>query len=190
MAAVRARRSLDEADAYLPAGPGAHLRSGAEMARLFARYPDAVANAARIGRECAFDLMLVAPQLPPFDVPPGYDENSHLRALTMAGAARRYGSPQDNPAAYGQLEKELNIITNLHFAGYFLIVHDIVQFCEKEKILCQGRGSAANSAVCYALRITAVDAVKYGLLFERFLAPERDGRRTSTSTSSPTAGRR
>ena len=175
MAAVRARRSLDEADAYLPAGPGAHLRSGAEMARLFARYPDAVANAARIGRECAFDLMLVAPQLPPFDVPPGHDENSHLHALTMAGAARRYGSPQDNPAAYGQLEKELNIITNLHFAGYFLIVHDIVQFCEKEKILCQGRGSAANSAVCYALRITAVDAVKYGLLFERFLAPERDG---------------
>lgn len=175
MAAVRARRSLDEADPYLPAGPGAHLRSGAEMARLFARYPDAVANAARIGRECAFDLMLVAPQLPPFDVPPGHDENSHLRALTMAGAAGRYGSPQDNPAAYAQLEKELNIITNLHFAGYFLIVHDIVQFCEQQKILCQGRGSAANSAVCYALRITAVDAVKYGLLFERFLAPERDG---------------
>ena len=175
VAAVRARRSLDEADPYLPAGPGAHLRSGAEMARLFARYPDAVANAARIGRECAFDLMLVAPQLPPFDVPPGHDENSHLRALTMAGATRRYGSPHNDPVAYEQLEKELNIITNLHFAGYFLIVHDIVQFCEEKKILCQGRGSAANSAVCYALRITAVDAVKYGLLFERFLAPERDG---------------
>ncbi len=175
VAAVRSRRSLDEADPYLPAGPGAHLRSGAEMARLFARYPTAVDNSARIGRECAFDLMLVAPQLPPFDVPPGHDENSHLRALTMAGAAVRYGSPADNPAAYQQIEKELRIISNLNFPGYFLIVHEIVKFCEDHQILCQGRGSAANSAVCYALRITAVDAVEYGLLFERFLAPERDG---------------
>lgn len=175
VAAVRARRSLDEADPYLPAGPGAHLRSGAEMARLFARYPMAVATAAGIGRECAFDLMLVAPQLPPFDVPPGHDEDSHLRALTMAGAAGRYGSPQQRPDAYAQLEKELRIIANLNFPGYFLIVNEIVKFCRDNDILCQGRGSAANSAVCYALGITAVDAVKYGLLFERFLAPERDG---------------
>ncbi|SDP24590.1 error-prone DNA polymerase, DnaE-like [Nakamurella panacisegetis] len=175
VAAVRARRSLDEADPFLPAGPAAHLRSGAEMAALFARYPTAVANAARIGRECAFDLMLVAPQLPPFDVPAGHDENSHLRELTMAGAARRYGSAEQRPDAYAQIEKELGIISNLNFPGYFLIVHDIVDFCRKEQILCQGRGSAANSAVCYALGITAVDAVKYGLLFERFLAPERDG---------------
>jgi len=175
MAAVRARRSLDEADPYLPAGPGAHLRSGAEMTTLFARYPDAVANAAAIGRECAFDLMLVAPQLPPFDVPPGHDENSHLRALTMAGAIGRYGSAGKNPAAYAQIEKELRIIANLNFPGYFLIVHDIVDFCRRHEILCQGRGSAANSAVCFALGITAVDAVEYGLLFERFLAPERDG---------------
>ena len=175
MAAVRARRSLDEADPYLPAGPGAHLRSGVEMAQLFARYPTAVTNAAEIGRECAFDLMLVAPQLPPFDVPAGHDENSHLRVLTMAGAISRYGSPQQRPDAYEQIEKELAIISNLHFPGYFLIVHDIVDFCHKADILCQGRGSAANSAVCYALGITAVDAVKYGLLFERFLAPERDG---------------
>ncbi|MET3805041.1 error-prone DNA polymerase [Nakamurella sp. UYEF19] len=175
VAAVRARRSLDEADPYLPAGPGAHLRSGAEMQRLFARYPTAVATAARIGQECAFDLMLVAPQLPPFEVPPGHDENSHLRALTLAGAVERYGSPQDNPVAYAQIEKELRIIAHLNFPGYFLIVHDIVMFCRDHDILCQGRGSAANSAVCYALRITAVDAVEYGLLFERFLAPERDG---------------
>ena len=175
MAAVRARRSLDEADPYLPAGPGAHLRSGAEMARLFARYPTAVDTAAALGRECAFDLKLVAPNLPPFRVPPGHDENSHLRALTMAGAARRYGPPERAPEAYAQLEKELDIISRLHFPGYFLIVHDIVEFCRRENILCQGRGSAANSAVCYALGVTAVDAVKYHLLFERFLAPERDG---------------
>ena len=175
MAAVRARRSLDEADPYLPPGPGAHLRSGAEMAHLFARYPTAVPTAAAIGERCAFDLHLVAPNLPPYDVPPGHDENSHLRQLTLAGAARRYGPRHTRPDAYAQIEKELAIIAKLNFPGYFLIVHDIVDFCRRTNILCQGRGSAANSAVCYALGITAVDAVRYQLLFERFLAPERDG---------------
>ncbi|MEP6559832.1 MAG: error-prone DNA polymerase, partial [Nakamurella sp.] len=175
MAAVRGRRSLDDADAFLPPGPAAHLRSGAEMAALFARYPTAVSNAAAIGRECSFDLHLVAPQLPPYDVPPGHDENSHLRQLTMTGAARRYGTPADRPDAYQQIDKELKIIADLNFPGYFLIVNDIVDFCRRKKIMCQGRGSAANSAVCYALGITAVDAVRYQLLFERFLAPERDG---------------
>jgi error-prone DNA polymerase len=175
MAAVRGRRSLDEADPFLPPGPGAHLRSGAEMATLFARYPTAVPTAAAIGRECSFDLHLMAPKLPPYDVPPGHDENSHLRQLTMTGAARRYGSPEHRPDAYDQIERELKIIRELDFPGYFLIVHDIVDFCRRSDILCQGRGSAANSAVCYALGITAVDAVRYKLLFERFLAPERDG---------------
>ncbi len=175
MAAVRARRSLDEADPYLPPGPGAHLRSGAEMAHLFARYPTAVTTAAAIGEQCAFDLHLVAPNLPPYDVPPGHDENSHLRQLTLAGAVNRYGTPDERPDAYAQIEKELAIITRLDFPGYFLIVHDIVDFCRRNNIMCQGRGSAANSAVCYALGITAVDAVRYELLFERFLAPERDG---------------
>ena len=145
------------------------------MAQLFARYPDAVANAQRIGLECAFDLRLVAPQLPPFDVPAGHDENSWLRELTLRGATRRYGSPDDNPRAYRQIDHELKIIAELNFPGYFLIVEDLVRFCKDHHILCQGRGSAANSAVCYALGITAVDAVEYGLLFERFLAPERDG---------------
>ena len=175
MAAVRARRSLDEADPYLPAGPGAYLRSGAEMARLFARYPGAVDTATALGRECAFDLKLVAPNLPPFRVPPGHDENSWLRVLALAGAAERYGPPENNPQAYAQIEKELGVIAELNFPGYFLIVHEIVDFCRKSNILCQGRGSAANSAVCYALHITAVDAVKYALLFERFLATEREG---------------
>ncbi len=175
MAAVRARRSLEEADPYLPAGPGAHLRSGREMAQLFDRYPTAIANAARFGEECAFDLKLVAPELPPYPVPPGEDENSYLRKLTMHEARRRYGHPEDRPDAYAQLEKELRIIAELNFPGYFLIVHDISAFCYRANILCQGRGSAANSAVCYALGITSVDAVKYQLLFERFLAPERDG---------------
>jgi error-prone DNA polymerase len=175
VAAVRARRDLTAADAYLPAGPGAHLRSGAEMAELFARYPGAVETAAALGADCSFDLHLVAPDLPPFPVPPGHDEASYLRKITLAGALRRYGPPERNPAAYAQIEKELRTIEEMHFPGYFLVVWDIVQFCERANILCQGRGSAANSAVCYALGITAVDPVYYKLLFERFLSPVREG---------------
>ncbi|WP_024794100.1 error-prone DNA polymerase [Tomitella biformata] len=175
MAAVRARRSLDDAAGWLPPTGGGHLRSGAEMAALFARYPGAVEHAAELGRELAFDLRLIAPKLPPFDVPTGHDERSWLRELTMRGAARRYGSARENPKAYKQIEHELAVIEQLDFPGYFLVVWDIVEFCRRSDILCQGRGSAANSAVCYALGITAVDAVRNGLLFERFLSPDRDG---------------
>lgn len=177
MAAVRARRSLDEMDGWLPPAGTAHLRSGAEMAARFARFPDAVRAAARIGAECAFRLDLVAPSLPDFPVPAGHDEASWLRLLTMQGAARRYGPARAErvAGAYDQLVHELKLIERLGFPGYFLIVHDIVEFCRRSDILCQGRGSAANSAVCYALGITNVDAVSFGLLFERLLAPERDG---------------
>ncbi|GIF11901.1 error-prone DNA polymerase [Actinoplanes teichomyceticus] len=173
LAAVRARRSLDEMDGWLPAAGAAHLRSGAEMARRFADYPGAVENAAMYGHDLAFDLDLVAPRLPDYPVPEGHTEMSWLRELTMRGARQRYGD--DDPKAYRQLEHELRMIEELGFPGYFLVVYDIVQFCRREKIYCQGRGSAANSAVCYALWITNVDAVRYNLLFERFLAPERDG---------------
>ena len=100
---------------------------------------------------------------------------SWLRELTMRGARERYGPPQAHPKAYAQIEHELRMIEELNFPGYFLVVYDIVKFCRDQDIYCQGRGSAANSAVCYALRITNVDAVEYDLLFERFLAPERDG---------------
>ncbi len=175
MAAVRARQSLDEAAGWLGPVGGAHLRSGAEMARLFKDYPHAVRNAAALARRCAFDLRLIAPKLPPFDVPPGETEDSHLRRLAMDGARQRYGTPEENPEAYRQLEHELAIIEQLGFPGYFLVVHDFVEFCKKQNILCQGRGSAANSAVCYAIGITHVDPVANKLLFERFLAPERDG---------------
>ncbi|BCN65078.1 error-prone DNA polymerase [Prescottella equi] len=175
MAAVRARQSLDEAAGWLAPTGGAHLRSGAEMVRLFAQCPEAVAGAAALGLECAFDLRLIAPKLPPFDVPDGHTEASWLRELTMQGARRRYGPPSANPAAYAQIEHELDIIERLTFPGYFLVVHDIVSFCKGNDILCQGRGSAANSAVCYAIGITNVDPVRNKLLFERFLSPERDG---------------
>jgi error-prone DNA polymerase len=174
MAAVRARRSLDEMDGWLPP-PTAFVRTGAEMRSRFARHPSAVTRAALLGVECAFDLRLVAPKLPPFDVPVGHDEVSWLRELTWRGAVDRYGTRGQAPDAYAQLDHELAIIEGLDFPGYFLVVADIVAFCRSRGIFCQGRGSAANSAVCYALGITNADPVRWGLLFERFLAPERDG---------------
>jgi error-prone DNA polymerase len=182
LAAVRARRSLDELAGWLPAGAGAHLRSGAEQARRFARYPGVIERAAAIGRECAFDLALVAPNLPPFPCPPGHDEMSWLRELTERGATHRYGprpvtpgGPEQVPGAWTQIDHELTVIDQLGFPGYFLIVWDLVEFCRRSDIYCQGRGSAANSAVCFALGVTKADAVTLGLLFERFLSPERDG---------------
>jgi error-prone DNA polymerase len=177
LAAVRSRRSLDEVDGWLPPSGGACLRSGSEQARRFARYPGVVERAGELGRACAFDLTLVAPRLPDFPVPPGHDEMSWLRELTWRGAAGRYGSRDAErvPGAYAQLDHELDVIERLGFPGYFLIVWDIVELCKGRGIFCQGRGSAANSAVCYALGITNADAVSLGLLFERFLSPERDG---------------
>jgi error-prone DNA polymerase len=176
LAAVRARRSLDEMDGWLPAAATAHLRSGAEMAARFAAYPGAVARAAAYGKELAFDLRLVAPKLPDYRGKlDGYTEMEWLRKLTMDGALERYGPREAAPDAYAQLDRELKMIEELEFPGYFLVVYDIVKYCRDNDIYCQGRGSAANSAVCYALWITNVDAVEHGLLFERFLAPERDG---------------
>ncbi len=177
MAAVRARRSLDEMEGWLGPGASAHLRSGDEQARRFARYPGVVERAAELGEACAFDLSLVAPQLPPFPCPNGLSEMGYLRQLVEEGGLRRYG-PREAPSvpgAWDQLDRELNLIERLGYPGYFLVVWDIVRFCAEVNILCQGRGSAANSAVCYVLGITNADAVSLGLLFERFLSPERDG---------------
>lgn len=189
VAAVRSRRSLDEIASWLPIDGGAHLRSGAEQARRFARWPGAVELASEIGQTAAFDLALVSPKLPPFPCPDGLNEMGYLRRLTEEGALRRYGPlPQPDathvvtgdseslPArARATIERELAIIEALGFPGYFLVVWEITQFCREQNIYCQGRGSAANSAVCYALGITNADAVSLGLLFERFLSTERDG---------------
>jgi error-prone DNA polymerase len=177
LAAVRARRSLDEIDGWLPAAATRHLRSGAEQSRRFVRYPGAVERAAELGLACAFDLRLVAPDLPPFPCPEGLDEMGYLRLLAEQGATYRYG-PRTNErtqGAWAQIDHELAVIEALGFPGYFLIVWEIVEFCRSVDIYCQGRGSAANSAVCYALGITKADAVSLGLLFERFLSTERDG---------------
>ncbi len=176
LAAIRARCSLDEIDGWLPAAPFAHLRSPGEQRRRFARWPGAVERTVDIARACAFDLKLAAPQLPDYPVPFGHDEMSWLRELVRRGAAVYY--PPSHPQyeqAMRQIDYELSVIEQLGFPGYFLLLHDIVEFCRRSDIYCQGRGSAANSAVCYAIGVTKADAVALGLLFERFLSPERDG---------------
>lgn len=175
MAAARARTDIETIAGWMPGVAGAHLRSGDEMARLLPAHRDAIDNAVGLAADCAFELGLIAPELPPFDVPDGHTEISWLREMTMTRARRRYGTPTEHPQAYRQIEHELAIIETLTFPGYFLVVADIVDFCKDNDILCQGRGSAANSAVCYALGITNVDPVANKLLFERFLSPERDG---------------
>src|SRR3954451_18973652 len=187
LSAVRARRSLEEINPWLPSGATAHLRSGAEQARRFSRYPGVIDAAVAIGRAAAFDLSLVAPNLPPFPCPDDscgipLTEMQYLRRLVEAGATRRYGPRPSSIEgssivckAWRTIDHELEVIEKLDFPGYFLVVWDIVRFCEQSHIMCQGRGSAANSAVCYALGITKADAVSLGLLFERFLSPERDG---------------
>ena len=164
MAAVRARRPLEELDGWLPAAGTAHLRSGAEQARRFDRWPGAVEAADELGRRCAFDLRLVAPGLPPYPCPDGLDEMGLLRRLATEGATDRYGprSAERVAGAWTQIDRELGVIDDLGFPGYFLVVHDIVAFCHRSGIYCQGRGSAANSAVCYALGITNADAVGLG----------------------------
>jgi error-prone DNA polymerase len=177
LAAIRARLSLAEMDGWLAASGGGYVRSGAEMAARLRRYPGVLEQTAQLAADCAFDFNVIAPRLPDFPVPVGHTEDSWLRELVEQKAPGRYGSPDCEriPGAYAQIARELSVIEQLGFPGYFLIVHEIVEFCEKEGILCQGRGSAANSAVCYALGITSVDPVRHGLLFERFLSAGRDG---------------
>ncbi|WP_022899313.1 error-prone DNA polymerase [Humibacter albus] len=176
MAAVRARRSLDELDGWLPAAATCRLRSGAEMARRFARYPDVIERTVEIAETHAFALGSAKPRLPKQKVPAGRTPMQHLRDLVAQGVAKWY--PPDYPHASAEtvrarMEQELTVIEQKDFPGYFLIVHDIVRFARDRGILCQGRGSAANSAVCYALEITAVDSIRYHLPFERFLSSMR-----------------
>jgi len=174
LTSTRLVTDLEGARGHLPA-IGRWLRGAQDMARLHRRRPDAVDLAADLASDLAFDLSLIAPDLPDADVPEGHTPATWLRELTRQGATRRYGTPQEHPRAWEVLNHELEVIESLGFPGYFLIVHSIVEFCRQSGILCQGRGSAANSAVCYALGITAVDAVRHQMLFERFLSPGRAG---------------
>ena len=142
------------------------------FAKLWADDPAAVARTREIAARCHFSLAELRYRYPLERLPEGATTGGHLRALTFAGAHERYGAiiPGDVAA---QLEKELALIEELDYGGYFLTMHEVVRFCRSRDILCQGRGSAANSAVCYCLGITAVDPVRMNLLFERFLSRER-----------------
>ena len=171
LAAVRARRSLDQLDGWLPAAGAAHLRSGAEMAARFSAFPGAVERTVEFADDLAFTLRSVKPGLPALELPAGHTQMSYLRRLVWEGAERLYPGRDD---VRERIERELAVIESKKFPGYFLIVHDLVRFAREQGILCQGRGSAANSAVCYLLEITAVDSIRYQLPFERFLSSMRD----------------
>ena len=172
LTAIRERVTVAQAGYRLAANAERHLKSGAEMTRLFRGHEDAVARTLEIVRLCTFSLDELAYEYPDEPVPAGTTPQRHLEALTWAGAGQCY--PEGIPAKVRRaLMHELALIAELGYAPYFLTVYDIVRFARSKGILCQGRGSAANSAVCYCLGITAVDPARIDLLFERFVSRER-----------------
>lgn len=174
--AIRHHAELDRAGRLLSINNQRHLREARKMAALFQDVPGAVENTVELSSRLGFQLSDLGYEFPRYPVPDGETMDSFLRKRVDEGVLRRYG-PKRNTAllekAKKQVDHELKLITKLGFAGYFLIVWDIVQFCKQHDILIQGRGSAANSAVCYALEITAIDPVGMELLFERFLSESR-----------------
>jgi error-prone DNA polymerase len=173
--AIRHHRTLSTAGRLLARNSERHLKSPQEMRQLFADLPEAVSNTLELSSRLEFTLNDLGYQFPRYPVPAGESMDSFLRERTWEGFRERYGKKsQDMQArARKQLERELALIEKLKLAGYFLIVWDLIRFCREQNILVQGRGSAANSAVCYSLGITAVDPIGMELLFERFLSEER-----------------
>lgn len=173
---IRHGCSLDEAGLLLQRNSKRHMRTAAEMAALFRDVPEAIANTRELSDRLTFQMHDMGYEFPRYPIPDGESMDSFLRKRTMEGVSRRYGvksSAMLRERANKQVERELALIAKLNLAGYFLIVWDIVEYCRKNGILVQGRGSAANSAVCYSLGITAVDPVGMDLLFERFLSEVR-----------------
>ncbi|MFP5511873.1 MAG: error-prone DNA polymerase, partial [Alphaproteobacteria bacterium] len=177
MTCIRHHTTIDEAGWRLSANAERHLKPAVEMVRLFRDHPDAVARSLEVAEACRFSLDELRYEYPD-EVAEGRDPQDTLVTLTWEGAAGKYppdrfpgGIPDKVRAA---LEHELDLIGELRYAPYFLTVHDIVRFAKGEGILCQGRGSAANSAVCYCLGITAVDPARFDLLFERFISTARN----------------
>jgi len=172
---IRNKVRLNTAGRLLCRNSERHLKPAAEIARLFTDFPQAVSNTVDLSSRLEFTLADLGYQFPDYPVPPGEDMNSFLRGRTLEGARARYGEAacDESSRPRRQIERELALIAHLKLAGYFLIVWDIVRYCREQGILVQGRGSAANSAVCYSLGITAVDPVGMELLFERFLSEER-----------------
>ncbi|MBC5825192.1 MAG: DNA polymerase III subunit alpha [Candidatus Eremiobacteraeota bacterium] len=169
---IRQKTTLEQAGTRLRPNGEYYLRSPAEMARLFFSQPQAIRNSIAIAQRCAFRLEKLRNEFPKFPLPPGETAFSYLKSLIRVRLPRRYRPVSG--AVRRQIDHELAVIEKLDLAGYFLIVWDIVRFAEERKILVQGRGSAANSAVCYVLGITNVDPIALNLLFERFLSEERD----------------
>jgi len=174
--AVRHHTDLDHAGRLLAMTNQRYVRSAHEMTTLFRDVPGAIENTVELSSRLQFELSDLGYEFPPYPVPKGETMDSYLRKRVAEGVMLRYGPKNDRglvERAKKQVEQELALIERLGFAGYFLIVWDIVQFCKRHDILIQGRGSAANSAVCYALEITAIDPVGMELLFERFLSDNR-----------------
>jgi error-prone DNA polymerase len=173
--AIRHHKTLSTAGRLLARNSERHLKSSEEMQQLFADLPEAIVNTQELSNRLEFTLNDLGYEFPRYPIPEGETMDSYLREQAWIGFRNRYGrtSPDMQAKARRQIEKELALIEKLKLAGYFLIVWDLVRYCREQNILVQGRGSAANSAVCYSLGITAVDAVGMELLFERFLSEER-----------------
>jgi error-prone DNA polymerase len=170
---IREHTHLDLAGKLLSQNAERHLKSDAEMRVIFRDLPDAITNTERLADRLQFSLENIGYEFPEYMVPDGHTMNSFLRTMVLFGAQQRYESISKKVKR--QLEEELALITRLGFSGYFLIVWDIVNFCRENNIMVQGRGSAANSAVCFCLGITPVDPVSNHLVFERFLNESRKG---------------
>jgi error-prone DNA polymerase len=173
---IRNHVQLETAGRLLARNSERFLKPASAMTTLFADLPEAIANTCELSSRLGFSLQDLGYEFPKYPVPDGETMDSFLRNRTYEGARKRYNGANGMPSyqrAIKQIDRELALIEKLHLAGYFLIVWDIINFCRDQNILVQGRGSAANSAVCYSLGITAVDAVGMELLFERFLSEER-----------------
>jgi error-prone DNA polymerase len=169
---IREKTTIDAIGTKLQANAERHLKPAAEMARLFRDFPEAISETMRFANRISFSLDQLKYQYPDEQVPPGKTAQQHLEDLTWSGVDTYFGGKIDSKLR-ATLRKELDLIAELKYAHYFLTVHDIVHYARSQNILCQGRGSAANSAVCYVLGITSVDPTKVDLLFERFISKER-----------------
>jgi error-prone DNA polymerase len=170
---IREHTHLDAAGKLLTQNAERHLKSNRQMRAIFADLPEAIENTSRLAERLTFSLENLGYEFPEFPVPAGHSMDSFLRTIVWFGAQQRYAAISTKVKR--QLEEELALITKLEFPGYFLIVWDIINFCREHNIMVQGRGSAANSAVCYCLGITPVDPVENHLVFERFLNESRKG---------------
>lgn len=172
LSCIRAGTSLSEAGHVIRGNAEHDMKTTHAMFELFADCPELLERTVEVAQRCNFTLDQLRYVYPAESIPDGQSESDWLRELTMRGAGERYrGAPPND--ALEQIERELELIHELDYGGYFLTMWEIVQFCRREKILCQGRGSAANSIVCFCLGITAIDPVRMDLLFERFLSKER-----------------